>query len=44
LPLFVALGAAGTSATARRITEEVTFGVIAMDAYVFEQLPQRIFA
>jgi 4,5-DOPA dioxygenase extradiol len=35
LPLFVALGAAGT-ARARRITDEVTFGVIAMDTYVFE--------
>jgi 4,5-DOPA dioxygenase extradiol len=44
LPLFVALGAAGTSGVARRITEEVTFGVIAMDAYVFEALPQRAFA
>lgn len=44
LPLFVALGAAGTSGTARRITEEVTFGVIAMDAYVFEPLPQRALA
>ena len=36
LPLFVALGAAGACGTARRFVEEVTYGVIAMDAYVFE--------
>jgi 4,5-DOPA dioxygenase extradiol len=35
LPLFVALGAAGTGASARRITDEVTYGVIAMDTYIF---------
>jgi 4,5-DOPA dioxygenase extradiol len=35
LPLFVALGAAGAGAPSRRITDEVTYGVIAMDAYVF---------
>jgi 4,5-DOPA dioxygenase extradiol len=35
LPLFVALGAAGPCAGARRITDEVTYGVIAMDSYVF---------
>ena len=36
LPLFVALGAAGACANAQRLTDEVTFGVIAMDAYLFE--------
>ena len=35
LPLFVALGAAGAWADARRLTDEVTYGVIAMDSYVF---------
>jgi 4,5-DOPA dioxygenase extradiol len=35
LPLFVALGAAGASGSAQRITDEVTYGVIAMDSYVF---------
>jgi 4,5-DOPA dioxygenase extradiol len=35
LPLFVALGAAGAGDGARRITDEVTYGVIAMDSYVF---------
>jgi 4,5-DOPA dioxygenase extradiol len=39
LPLFVALGAAGAGGSARRITDEVTFGVIAMDSYVFEPSP-----
>jgi len=34
LPLFVALGAAGTTSV-HRYTDEVTFGVIAMDGYVF---------
>jgi 4,5-DOPA dioxygenase extradiol len=34
LPLFVALGAAGEGAV-QRYTDEVTFGVIAMDGYVF---------
>ncbi len=37
LPLFVALGAAGACASARRLVDEVTYGVIAMDTYVFEQ-------
>jgi 4,5-DOPA dioxygenase extradiol len=36
MPLFVALGAAGACADARRLVDEVTFGVIAMDAYLFE--------
>jgi 4,5-DOPA dioxygenase extradiol len=36
LPLFVSLGAAGACGTARRLVDEVTYGVIAMDAYVFE--------
>ena len=34
LPLFVALGAAGAGPV-HRYTDEVTFGVIAMDGYVF---------
>lgn len=34
LPLFVALGAAGVGPV-HRYTDEVTFGVIAMDGYVF---------
>jgi len=36
LPLFVALGAAGGAGAARRINDEMTFGALAMDAYVFE--------
>jgi 4,5-DOPA dioxygenase extradiol len=40
LPLFVALGAAGAGVPARRITDEVTYGVIAMDAYVFGTVGQ----
>ena len=36
LPLFVALGAAGAGSVAKRVTDEVTYGVLAMDAYVFE--------
>lgn len=40
LPFFVALGAAGACANGRRLLEEVTYGVIAMDAYVFEPASQ----
>ncbi len=40
LPLFVALGAAGACASGRRLVDEVTYGVIAMDAYVFEPASQ----
>ena len=36
LPLFVAMGAAGACANAKRLVDEVTYGVIAMDTYVFE--------
>ena len=35
LPLFVALGAAGDSDAARRINDEITYGALAMDAYMF---------
>ena len=42
LPLFVALGAAGACANARRLVEEVTYGVIAMDTYVFEPARQPV--
>jgi len=35
LPLFVALGAAGSSVSARRVNDEITFGALAMDAYLF---------
>ena len=35
LPLFVALGAAGDGATARRLHASVTHGALAMDAYSF---------
>jgi 4,5-DOPA dioxygenase extradiol len=35
LPLFVALGAAGGSVSARRVNDEITFGALAMDAYLF---------
>lgn len=44
LPLFVALGAAGVCGPTRRLTDEVTFGVIAMDTYVFEPMPQPVHA
>ena len=36
LPLFVALGAAGAGSSAKRVTDEVTYSVVAMDTYVFE--------
>jgi 4,5-DOPA dioxygenase extradiol len=35
LPLFVALGAAGDLVSARRVNDEITFGALAMDAYLF---------
>lgn len=35
LPLLVALGAAGPGATARRVPAGVSYGILAMDAYVF---------
>ena len=35
MPLFVALGAAGTAATARRLHASVEHGVLAMDVYAF---------
>jgi len=35
LPLFAALGAAGTDAQVRRLTDAVTYRVLAMDAYAF---------
>lgn len=38
LPLFVALGAAGRAVSACRVNDEITFGALAMDAYVFETL------
>ncbi|MCP5424565.1 MAG: dioxygenase [Gammaproteobacteria bacterium] len=36
LPLFVALGAAGEDAIARRLHASYTYGVLAMDAYAFD--------
>jgi len=36
LPLFSALGVAGTCATATRVTDEVRYGMLAMDAYVLQ--------
>ncbi|MFM9882747.1 MAG: DODA-type extradiol aromatic ring-opening family dioxygenase [Burkholderiales bacterium] len=35
LPIFVALGAAGTATATRRLHADVTYGVLAMDAYAF---------
>ncbi|MGC8470432.1 MAG: hypothetical protein ACP5NI_11045, partial [Acetobacteraceae bacterium] len=35
LPVFVALGAAGTEPTAERLHSSAAFGVIRMDAYAF---------
>lgn len=35
LPFFVALGAAGGSVSARRVNDEITYGALAMDAYLF---------
>lgn len=37
LPLFVALGAAGAGAVATRVHASHTYGVLAMDAYTFDQ-------
>jgi 4,5-DOPA dioxygenase extradiol len=42
LPLFLALGAAGACANASRMVDEVTYGVIAMDTYVFEPAGQPV--
>lgn len=36
-PLFVAMGAAGAAAVAERIHASIAYGVIAMDAYVFNR-------
>ena len=36
LPLCIALGAAGRKRRAERVYEEMRYGVLAMDAYVFE--------
>jgi 4,5-DOPA dioxygenase extradiol len=35
LPLYVALGAGGVCGETQRLTDEVTYGILAMDAYVF---------
>ncbi len=35
LPFFVALGAAGVSVSGRRVNDEITYGALAMDAYLF---------
>jgi 4,5-DOPA dioxygenase extradiol len=40
LPFFVALGAAGESVSARRINDEITYGALAMDAYLFGSAEQ----
>lgn len=37
LPLYVALGAAGSKAKSERLVDEVTYGFLAMDAYLFLQ-------
>jgi 4,5-DOPA dioxygenase extradiol len=41
LPLFVALGAAGDSDSARRINDEITYGALAMDTYAFGLAPHE---
>ena len=40
LPLFVALGAAGVQATAMRVHASHTYGILAMDAYLFSAATQ----
>ena len=40
LPFFVALGAAGGSVSARRVNDEITYGALAMDAYLFGSAEQ----
>jgi 4,5-DOPA dioxygenase extradiol len=42
LPFFVALGAAGESVSARRINDEITYGALAMDAYLFGLQEQTV--
>lgn len=37
LPLFVAMGAAGTAAHARRLHTSIEYGVLAMDVYAFSE-------
>lgn len=44
LPLFVALGAADSSAAVRRVSAEVTYGVLAMDVYAFDSANQTPYA
>ena len=41
LPLYVALGAAGPGAKARRVHSSVVASALSMDAYVFERGPAR---
>lgn len=41
LPFFVALGAAGDSVSARRVNNEITYGALAMDAYLFASKERR---
>jgi 4,5-DOPA dioxygenase extradiol len=36
LPIYVALGAGGLSGNVARLTDEVRYGMLAMDSYVFE--------
>lgn len=42
LPLFVALGAGGLCGTVMRLTDEVRYGMLAMDAYVFQPAAPRL--
>ena len=44
LPLFVALGAAGVDATATRVHASHTYGILAMDAYLFSASTQPVIA
>jgi 4,5-DOPA dioxygenase extradiol len=39
LPIYVALGAAGVAPEVARITDEVTYGMLAMDTYVLHPVP-----
>ncbi len=44
LPFYVALGAGGAGESVERITDEVTYGMLAMDTYVFPPAREHVHA
>jgi 4,5-DOPA dioxygenase extradiol len=41
LPIFVAMGAGGLCGRVTRVTDEVSYGMLAMDAYVFQPVAEH---